>query len=82
MIRLGLTLNYSVFLYEVFLGIRRGVYMARTAFEATIAEPENAAEDSDEDSTLTTPLRRDNLSPEDSGSMEPPAIDPDGRRQA
>ena len=76
-----------MFLYEghLTLELRRGVYMARTAFEAVeaaIAEPENAAEDSDEDSTLTTPLRRDNLSPEDSGSTEPPAIDPDGRRRA
>ena len=69
-------------LYEESLGIKRGVYMARTAVEAAIAEPENAAEDSDGDSTLTTPLRRDNLSPEDSGSTEPPAIDPDGRRRA
>merc|ERR1719336_1396782 len=60
-IRLGLALNYSVFLYEVLQNPDDACKMARTAFEDAIAELDNVAEDSYKDSTLIMQLLRDNL---------------------
>jgi len=60
-IRLGLALNYSVFLYEVLQQPDEACKMARTAFEDAIAELDNVAEDSYKDSTLIMQLLRDNL---------------------
>ena len=60
-IRLGLALNYSVFMYEVLLKPDDACKMARTAFEDAIAELDNVAEDSYKDSTLIMQLLRDNL---------------------
>merc|ERR1712084_144852 len=60
-IRLGLTLNYSVFQYEVLSNPDEACKMARTAFEDAIAELDNVAEDSYKDSTLIMQLLRDNL---------------------
>merc|ERR1712014_554662 len=60
-IRLGLALNYSVFLYEVLAKPDEACTMARTAFEDAIAELDNVAEDSYKDSTLIMQLLRDNL---------------------
>merc|ERR1711972_1216159 len=60
-IRLGLALNYSVFQYEVLSQPEEACKMARTAFEDAIAELDNVAEDSYEDSTLIMQLLRDNL---------------------
>uniref|UniRef100_A0A7S3MEG3 14-3-3 domain-containing protein n=1 Tax=Spumella elongata TaxID=89044 RepID=A0A7S3MEG3_9STRA len=60
-IRLGLALNYSVFLYEVQSKPDEACKMARTAFEDAIAELDNVAEDSYKDSTLIMQLLRDNL---------------------
>mmetsp|Transcript_79779 Transcript_79779/g.203160 ORF Transcript_79779/g.203160 Transcript_79779/m.203160 type:complete len:240 (-) Transcript_79779:484-1203(-) len=60
-IRLGLALNYSVFLYEVQGKPDEACKMARTAFEDAIAELDNVAEDSYKDSTLIMQLLRDNL---------------------
>merc|ERR1712218_535306 len=60
-IRLGLALNYSVFLYEVLSNPDEACKMARTAFEDAIAELDNVAEDSYKDSTLIMQLLRDNL---------------------
>merc|ERR1711897_62430 len=60
-IRLGLALNYSVFLYEVLQNPDEACKMARTAFEDSIAELDNVAEDSYKDSTLIMQLLRDNL---------------------
>merc|ERR1712176_1594470 len=60
-IRLGLALNYSVFMYEVMSSPDEACKMARTAFEDAIAELDNVAEDSYKDSTLTMQLLRDNL---------------------
>merc|ERR1739844_160796 len=45
-IRLGLALNYSVFLYEVLAAPDDACKMARTAFEDATAELDNVAEDS------------------------------------
>jgi len=60
-IRLGLALNYSVFLYEVLAQPEEACKMARQAFEDAIAELDNVAEDSYKDSTLIMQLLRDNL---------------------
>merc|ERR1712157_262800 len=60
-IRLGLALNYSVFLYEVLSKPEDACVMARKAFEEAIAELDNVAEDSYKDSTLIMQLLRDNL---------------------
>merc|ERR1712113_203642 len=60
-IRLGLALNYSVFLYEVLAKPDDACKMARTAFEDAIAELDNVAEESYKDSTLIMQLLRDNL---------------------
>ena len=60
-IRLGLALNYSVFMYEVMSKPDEACKMARTAFEDAIAELDNVAEDSYKDSTLIMQLLRDNL---------------------
>merc|ERR1712214_232820 len=60
-IRLGLALNYSVFLYEVLSNPEEACKMARTAFEDAIADLNNVAEDSYKDSTLIMQLLRDNL---------------------
>jgi len=60
-IRLGLALNFSVFLYEVLAQPDEACKMARTAFEDAIAELDNVAEDSYKDSTLIMQLLRDNL---------------------
>jgi len=60
-VRLGLALNYSVFLYEVVGNPDEACKMARTAFEDAIAELDNVAEDSYKDSTLIMQLIRDNL---------------------
>jgi len=60
-IRLGLALNYSVFMYEVLANPEEACKMARSAFEDAIAELDNVAEDSYKDSTLIMQLLRDNL---------------------
>merc|ERR1711933_481762 len=60
-IRLGLALNYSVFMYEVLNQPEDACKMARAAFEDSIAELDNVAEDSYKDSTLIMQLLRDNL---------------------
>merc|ERR1712151_992788 len=60
-IRLGLALNFSVFMYEVLAEPDKACKMARTAFEDAIAELDNVAEDSYKDSTLIMQLLRDNL---------------------
>merc|ERR1711979_36264 len=60
-IRLGLALNYSVFMYEVLSNPDEACKVARTAFEDAIAELDNVAEDSYKDSTLIMQLLRDNL---------------------
>jgi len=60
-IRLGLALNFSVFMYEVLNKPDEACKMARTAFEDAIAELDNVSEDSYKDSTLIMQLLRDNL---------------------
>jgi 14-3-3 protein beta/theta/zeta len=60
-IRLGLALNYSVFYYEILAAPDKACALAKTAFDAAIAELDTLNEDSYKDSTLIMQLLRDNL---------------------
>ena len=60
-IRLGLALNYSVFLYEVQSKNQEACDLAKQAFDDAIAELDTLDEESYKDSTLIMQLLRDNL---------------------
>jgi len=60
-IRLGLALNYSVFLYEVQGQQQEACSLAKQAFDEAIAELDTLDEESYKDSTLIMQLLRDNL---------------------
>ena len=60
-IRLGLALNYSVFLYEVQNESAQASELAKQAFDDAIAELDTLDEESYKDSTLIMQLLRDNL---------------------
>ena len=60
-IRLGLALNYSVFLYEVQGKQSEACALAKQAFDDAIAELDTLDEESYKDSTLIMQLLRDNL---------------------
>jgi len=60
-IRLGLALNYSVFLYEVQSKTSEACDLAKQAFDDAIAELDTLDEESYKDSTLIMQLLRDNL---------------------
>merc|ERR1719284_2292408 len=60
-IRLGLALNFSVFLYEVQNNQGRACELAKQAFDDAIAELDTLDEESYKDSTLIMQLLRDNL---------------------
>ena len=60
-IRLGLALNYSVFLYEVQGKQSDACNLAKQAFDDAIAELDTLDEESYKDSTLIMQLLRDNL---------------------
>ena len=60
-VRLGLYLNYSVFNYEILCNTETACKMARTAFEAAIADLDNLSEEHYKESTLIMQLLRDNL---------------------
>merc|ERR1711903_50537 len=60
-IRLGLALNYSVFLYEVQSESAKACDLAKQAFDDAIAELDTLDEESYKDSTLIMQLLRDNL---------------------
>jgi len=60
-IRLGLALNYSVFLYEVQAEGQKACTLAKQAFDDAIAELDTLDEESYKDSTLIMQLLRDNL---------------------
>ena len=60
-IRLGLALNYSVFLFEVQSKSAEACALAKQAFDDAIAELDTLDEESYKDSTLIMQLLRDNL---------------------
>lgn len=60
-IRLGLYLNFSVFMYEILDNREEACKIAKTAFDTAISELDKLAEDYYKDSTLIMQLLRDNL---------------------
>ncbi|KAG8462557.1 hypothetical protein KFE25_010382 [Diacronema lutheri] len=60
-IRLGLALNYSVFMFEVMGQEEKACLLAKNAFDEAIAELDSLDEESYKDSTLIMQLLRDNL---------------------
>jgi len=60
-IRLGLALNFSVFMYEVMTQQVKACDLAKHAFDDAIAELDSLDEESYKDSTLIMQLLRDNL---------------------
>lgn len=60
-IRLGLALNYSVFLFEIQNKHKAACVMAKNAFDNAIAEIDHLQEEAYKDSTLIMQLLRDNL---------------------
>jgi len=70
-IRLGLALNYSVFLYEVQAKSSEACELAKKAFDDAIAELDTLDEESYKDSTLIMQLLRDNLTLWTSDDNEP-----------
>ena len=60
-IRLGLYLNYSVFLYELANDVSGACKLAKEAFDNAIAELDSLQEEVYKDSTLIMQLLRDNL---------------------
>eukprot|EP00326_Haptolina_ericina_P017230 CAMPEP_0181194442 /NCGR_PEP_ID=MMETSP1096-20121128/14342_1 /TAXON_ID=156174 ORGANISM="Chrysochromulina ericina, Strain CCMP281" /NCGR_SAMPLE_ID=MMETSP1096 /ASSEMBLY_ACC=CAM_ASM_000453 /LENGTH=239 /DNA_ID=CAMNT_0023283951 /DNA_START=21 /DNA_END=740 /DNA_ORIENTATION=+ len=60
-IRLGLALNFSVFMYEVQAKHKEACELAKEAFDNAIAELDTLDEESYKDSTLIMQLLRDNL---------------------
>ncbi|THD21056.1 14-3-3 protein epsilon [Fasciola hepatica] len=60
-IRLGLSLNFSVFYYEILNTPERACKLANDAFHSATAELDTLANDSFKDSTLIMQLLRDNL---------------------
>nr|ADP08792.1 14-3-3 protein [Azumapecten farreri] len=60
-IRLGLSLNYSVFFYEIDNSPEKACQTAKLAFDDAIAELDSLSEEPYKDSTLIMQLLRDNL---------------------
>lgn len=68
-IRLGLSLNKSVFYYELLSDPTEACQIAKKAFDSAIAELDELKEDSYKDSTLIMQLLRDNLTLWKSGEV-------------
>ena len=58
---LGLSLNYSVFLYEIAKETEKACNIAKLAFDEAIADLDNVNDETYKDSTLIMRLLRDNL---------------------
>merc|ERR1712057_46498 len=61
-IRLGLALNYSVFMYEILEEKNKAMEVAKSAFDDAIAKIDELDEEQYRDSTLIMQLLKDNLS--------------------
>ncbi|XP_059068987.1 14-3-3-like protein B [Cryptomeria japonica] len=60
-IKLGLSLNFSVFYYEILNSPERAFHLAKLAFDEAIEELDTLSEESYKDNTLIMQLLRDNL---------------------
>jgi len=60
-VRLGLSLNYAVFLYEIKNMERKACILAKTAFDEAIAQVEMLRREDYKDSTMIMQYLRDNL---------------------
>jgi len=60
-IRLGLSLNFSVFYYEILNEKNKACELAKKAFDEAIAKLDDLSEDSYKDSTVIMQLLKDNL---------------------
>ena len=60
-IRLGLSLSFAVFSYEILNDHERAVQIAKAAFDEAISDLDSLSEDNYKDSTLILQLLRDNL---------------------
>ncbi len=60
-IKLGLSLNHSVFYYEIMQNPEKACAMGRTAFDEAIADLDNVEDEYYKDTTLIMQLIRDNL---------------------
>jgi len=69
-IRLGLALNYSVFMYEILEEREKATFVAKDAFDEAIAQIDQLDEEQYRDSTLIMQLLKDNLSLWDYGDGE------------
>ncbi|XP_039253123.1 14-3-3 protein beta/alpha-1-like [Styela clava] len=76
-IRLGLVLNYSVFLYEVKAANKRAIKLAKEAFEEALQELDAFRDDAYKDSTIVMQLIRDNVSMWSSSDGPPIDLLPD-----
>lgn len=60
-LRLGLCLNYSVFLYEIMNQVQDAIDLVRNTFKSAISHIDNVGEEQYKDVTLIMQLLRDNL---------------------
>lgn len=61
-LKLGLSLNFSVFYYEIEKSPQKACFLAKQAFDDAIKDIDDLSEDHYKDSTLIMQLLRDNLS--------------------
>ena len=59
--RLGIALNYSVFVYEIGKNVRKAADLARKTFDDAVANVDNVKDEHYKDATLILKLIRDNL---------------------
>lgn len=76
-ILLGLTLNFSVFYYEILNKPEKACQLAKTGFDKAVDELDELEEDSYKDATLIMQLLRDNLTlwTSDENNLDPPGDD-------
>lgn len=78
-IRLGLSLNFSVFYYEILQDQKNACHLAKESFDKAVGELEGLTEEEYKDATLIMQLLRDNLTLwQSEGDAEEMPIENDG----